>query len=175
MVPTHGERGWEIFQNMLRLSSSEPSKPSETKSVSKGMRIAEAEGKYWQDEFVTYIAVYRVSIHPCTGCSPAELLFGRKFLQKFHNWLHKSGSYTDQEVTDQDKEKKELLKLHADKKRQARYSDIILGDQVLLKRYRVRNLMQPTFQNCILLLNRVEVKWLWNLHKEQCTQETLRS
>lgn len=102
-------------------------------SLEKRMKIAQAEGKDWKDETLTYIAAYRALPHPSTGKSPAELLFGRKIRNRLPNVTPQTVGF-DQEIRDRDAEKKGLSKLYADDKRKARNSDIEVGDTVLVKR-----------------------------------------
>ncbi|KAK7093081.1 hypothetical protein V1264_008732 [Littorina saxatilis] len=99
------------------------------------MKIAQAEKKHWQDEVLKYIAAYRATPHPSTGRSPAELLFNRQI----HTKLPQLKLFTecDQDVRDQDAEKKGLSKMYADDKRNAKASNakasnVNLGDTVLL-------------------------------------------
>lgn len=114
----------------------------QNQSLLKRMKIAQAEGKDWQQEILSYLAAYRATPHPSTGRSPAELLFGRKIRTKLPQLLG-NNDMADQEVRDRDAEKKGLSKLHADEKRNARDSDVMPGDTVLLRREQTGKLDTP--------------------------------
>jgi transposase InsO family protein len=99
----------------------------QNQSLLKRMKIAQAEGKDWQEEILSYLAAYRASPHPSTGYSPAELLFGRKIRTKLPqlNTEMVDNETHDQDIRDRDAEKKGLSKLYADEKRNARPSDVM--------------------------------------------------
>ncbi|KAK7102592.1 hypothetical protein V1264_020788 [Littorina saxatilis] len=103
----------------------------QNQSLVKRMKIAQAEKKHWQDEVLKYIAAYRATPHPSTGRSPAELLFNRQIRTKLPQL--KLFTDFDQDVRDRDAEKKGLSKMYADDKRNAKASDVNLGDTVLLR------------------------------------------
>ena len=104
-------------------------------SIMKRIKIACAEGLPWKRELRKYLLAYRAIPHATTGKSPAELLFGRKLRTKMPDFTWKEESLnTDQEVIDNDNENKAMSKFYADERRNAQYSDIDLGDKVLVKR-----------------------------------------
>ena len=101
-------------------------------SLLKRLRIAQAEGKDWKRELRKYLLQYRAITHSTTSRSPAELLFNRRIRTKMpgtDNGRHP----VDQEVRDCDTECKTVAKLYADERRGARYSDVSVGDQVLVQ------------------------------------------
>ena len=114
----------------------------QNQSLLKRMRIAQAEGKYWQEEILNYLTAYRANPHPSTGRSPAELLFGRRIRTKMPQLPN---DYIDLEVHDRDAEKKGLTKLYADQKRRAVDVDIMPGDTVLLKRDQMSGKLDTPF------------------------------
>ncbi|XP_030849310.1 uncharacterized protein K02A2.6-like [Strongylocentrotus purpuratus] len=103
----------------------------QNQSLEKRMRIAHSEGKDWKEALLSYVAAYRATPHSTTGKSPAELLFGRKIRTKLPVI---SESLNDQEIRDQDAESKGASKLYADSKRGAKPSDVVPGDEVLVRR-----------------------------------------
>jgi hypothetical protein len=82
--------------------------------------------------------------HPVTGRSPAELLFNRKIRTKLPD--NDIQTHIDQEVRDRDCEQKAKSKEYTDVKRNASYSDVVIGDTVLLKQDKA-NKLSTTFEN----------------------------
>ena len=114
----------------------------QNRSLLKRIRIAQIENKDWKEELGAYLTMYRTTPHSTTGVSPAELLFGRKLRTRLPG-LEES-TVEDVEVKDRDSEAKEKGKLYTDKKRQAKPSDVKVGDSVLLKQKSL-NKMTPPF------------------------------
>ena len=98
-------------------------------SLLKRIQIAHAEKQDWKKELTKYLTVYRSLPHPTTGVSPAELLFGRKICTKPPEL---SDVHVEHEVRDRDSEQKSKCKAYADARRNASYSDVLPGDQVLV-------------------------------------------
>ena len=101
-------------------------------SIMKRIRISQAEGKDWKRDLNSYLLVSRSLPQATTGISPAELLYGRKIRTKLPSIVDRP-YYEHQEIRDRDQVNKTKSKLYADSKRHANYSDVSLGDQVLLK------------------------------------------
>ena len=80
--------------------------------------------------------------HNTTGISPAELLFGRKLRTKIPE-LNEREYTSHQAIRDHDAEQKAKSKEHADKIRGAKLSEIMPGDQVLLKQDKSNKLDTP--------------------------------
>ena len=80
--------------------------------------------------------------HNTTGISPAELLFGRKLRTKIPE-LNEREYTLHQAIRDHDAEQKAKSKEHADKIRGAKLSEIMPGDQVLLKQDKSNKLDTP--------------------------------
>ena len=81
-----------------------------------------------------YLTSYRGIEYATPRKSQAELLFHRKLsdLSKDH--------VPDVEVCDRDTEQKGKAKTHADAKRGALYSDVIVGDKVLVRQDKINKL-----------------------------------
>ena len=110
-------------------------------SLMKRIRIAQAEGLDWKRELRKYVTVYRSIEHATTGKSPAELLFNRKIRGKLPDLY---GSHTASlEVRDRDAEQKGKAKLYADERRGARYSQVDVGDTVLIQQDKVDKFTTP--------------------------------
>lgn len=104
----------------------------QNRSMLKSMKIAQAEGKNWRKELVTYLGAYRSTPHSITGKPPGELLFGRSIRTKLPEI--REFVLNDGELRDRDWEKKTGAKIHADLRRGAQESDLMEGDTVLMKR-----------------------------------------
>lgn len=109
-------------------------------SIMKRIRIAQSEGLDWQRELRKYVTVYRGIVHNTTGKSPAELLFKRKMRGKLPDLISVE---TDLEVHDYDAEKKGKYKLYVDEHRKAEYSNIAVGDRVLLRQDKIDKFTTP--------------------------------
>jgi hypothetical protein len=85
-----------------------------------------------------YLMMVRASPHSSTGKSPAELLFGRKFVTKLPDLRvsQAKGRQDILEARESDKKAKEAMKLQKDKGKFVRPHNIGPGDQVLLLRRR---------------------------------------
>lgn len=131
-------------ENGVRLINTVPYWPQhngeverQNRSILKRLRIAQQLGKDWKMELTKYLLVYHSTNHPTTGKSPAELMFGRRIRTKLPQVpLFKTD---DEEVRDKDREQKQKGKEYADVKRKARFSEISVGDCVLMKRMKKSN------------------------------------
>ena len=85
------------------------------------------------EEGTACVVVVRSLPHLTTGVSPAELLFGRKIRTRLPELRDVQ---VELEVRDRDNEQKNKGKMYADNKRKACYSDILLGDKVLVQEER---------------------------------------
>jgi len=92
--------------------------------------------RHWwrKKELGKYVTVYRSIDHSTTGKSPAELLFKRKVRGKLPDI---TTPQRDLETRDTDAERKGKSKIYTDNKSRAKYSDVTVGDQVLLKQDRI--------------------------------------
>ena len=99
--------------------------------ILKRLRIAQVEGRNWQNEIDKYLLMYRSTPHTVTGVSPAELLFKRKIRTKLPELQDFNAD--DLDVRDRDSEKKEKGKIYSDQRRGAKENDIKPGDRVLIQ------------------------------------------
>ena len=112
-------------------------------SLVKRLKIAQAENKPWKEELQKYLLAYRSIPHATTLVSPAELLFNRKIRTKMPMLKERPASGND-ELRDKDAENKGKAKLYQDEKRNAKPSNITLGDKVLVKQDK-RDKLTTTF------------------------------
>ena len=113
-------------------------------SLLKRIQIAQAQGLDWRRELRKYVAKYRGITHSTTGRSPAELLFNRRIRGKLPDLT--GYSREDTEVADRDAEMKGKSKLYADDRRNAKMSNVDLGDVVLVKQDKL-NKFSTTFKS----------------------------
>lgn len=128
------EKGIEHLKTTPKWAQANGEVERQNSSLMKRIRIAQSAGLDWQKELRRYVTVYRSIAHSTTGKSPAELLFNRKMRGKLPE-LHPT--FIDFEVRDRDAEQKQQHKLYADDRRNAEYSEVAVGDKVLLKQEKV--------------------------------------
>jgi len=106
----------------------------QNQSLMKRIRIAFAESKDYKVELRKYVTAYRSVVHPATGKTPAELLYGRVIRTKLPTIAVHTCDDHDQAVRDRDSEAKGLSKLQKDEERGAVESSLEPGDHVLVLR-----------------------------------------
>lgn len=106
----------------------------QNRSILKRIRIAQAERRDWKEDLQTYLLMYRSTPHSVTGVSPAQLLFGREIRTKLPTL--QEHNISDTEIRDRDHERKGKGKIYSDNRRNAKESDVNVGDFVLLKQKR---------------------------------------
>ncbi|XP_068704750.1 uncharacterized protein [Montipora foliosa] len=110
-------------------------------SLTKRIRIAQAEGVNGKKELRRYVTKYRSIDHTTTGKGSAKLLFNRKMRGKLPE-LH-ADCHLDLEARERDAGVKAKTKSYADKAANAKPSDIAVGDQVLVRQERKDKLSTP--------------------------------
>ncbi|XP_069770108.1 uncharacterized protein [Narcine bancroftii] len=123
----------------------------QNQSIEKRLRIAHAEGQNWREALLSYVAVYRATPHATTGKSPTEAFFGRKIHTKMPEIKE---IRDDQEMRDHDAEKKGAAKLYTDSKCGAKYSDIMPGDNVLVRHETGGKLDSPYYHQPYTVVSR---------------------
>jgi len=104
----------------------------QNRSILKRLQIAQAERRDWKQALTTYLLAYRATPHNTTGVSPGELLFGRKLRTKLPDLVNREHKENIM-IRDRDAEQKGKGKLYADERRGAKYSEVELGDKVLVR------------------------------------------
>ena len=102
-------------------------------SLGKRIEIAYAERGDYKSEIYKFMMSYRANVHPATGKSPAEMLYGRRIRTKIP---HISDNVDDIEARDNDAEYKAKSKVYVDNRRGATHSDLVAGDVVLMRNER---------------------------------------
>ena len=136
------ENGVETLKVTAKWAQANGEVERQNSSILKRIRIAQAEGLDWQKELRRYVRIYRGLEHSTTGKSPAELLFGRKVRTKLPEF--RIDGRVDLEVRDRDAEQKGKYAIYADQRRGAQYSNVDIGDQVLVQQDKV-NKFSTTF------------------------------
>lgn len=140
--------------NNITLNSTIPYWPQQNgeverqnRSLLKRLSISQEAKRDWMKDLHEYLLMYRSTPHSTTMKTPSELMFGWNIRDKLPSIYQPKE--VDEELHDQDKEKKEKGKRYADTKRHAKPSDIQVGDKVLLKRQVVANKLSTTFEPTI--------------------------
>ena len=101
------------------------------KNIVKVNKTSIVEKKNLKQELYTFLRSYRATPHSTTGKTPAELMFqARPFRTRIPEI---SPKYNDSDVRERDAKQKLKEKEGADKKRYVKFSDISVGDSVLVR------------------------------------------
>lgn len=115
----------------------------QNRSILKRLTISQNTGRNWIDDLQDYLMMYRTTQHSTTFKTPSEMMFGRNNRDKLP--CITNPVEIDEEMADRDKVEKEKEKVYVDARRNARQSDINIGDSVLIKRFCKLNKLSPTF------------------------------
>lgn len=136
--------------NCIRLTHTTPYWPAangeverQNRSILKALKIGQLNNESTEKSLQQYLYMYTVTPHSVTGVSPAELMFGRRFKDRFPH-VERENMF-DEEVKDRDLVAKYHSKLYRDKRVNAKTSDISIGDQVLMKMQHKPNKLAPNF------------------------------
>ncbi|XP_065094766.1 uncharacterized protein K02A2.6-like [Ochlerotatus camptorhynchus] len=115
----------------------------QNRSILKVLKIGQMKGETLERCLQEYLYMYTVTPHSVTGVSPAELMFGRRFRDKFPQISE--DPILEDEIKDRDLMHKYQAKLYRDKRVNAQESNIGIGDQVLMKQQHRMNKLAPNF------------------------------
>lgn len=113
----------------------------QNKTLLKAIRTAHVEGKDWRKELPKFLSAYRNTPHTVTGVAPNKLIFRYPVKTKIPSFPERDEE--DIRVKDWIKKKKE--KEYADKSRNAKYSQVQVGDRVLVQQPK-ENKLSPAFE-----------------------------
>ena len=113
-------------------------------TLKKSARISKLEGKAIREGVQKTVGSYRATPHPATRESPYMLMFGRELRRKLPEKIVPAGEIPYDQIRQRDAAKKKQMKEYADKRRNARESLIVVGDQVLLKQSKA-DVLTPAF------------------------------
>ncbi|XP_060806004.1 uncharacterized protein K02A2.6-like [Amyelois transitella] len=105
----------------------------QNRDILKRLKISQMENSNWREGLEEYLTMYNSTPHSVTGKPPAELFFKRQFRDKVPMVSDLIRRPEDSDVRDMDKEKKQLGKEYADRKRKAKECNLEPGDKVYLK------------------------------------------
>ena len=95
--------------------------------------LAHAEGRDWKKDLYRFMLNYRATPHCTIGIAPSELLFNRKIQTKLLQIeIDTTLPDTHPNIEEMDKQAKEKMKEHADRRVRAQVSDLKIGETVLL-------------------------------------------
>ena len=104
----------------------------QNRTLLKALKVAEAEGKKWQEELPKFLLAYRSTPQVSTGATLAYLMFGRELKTKLPE-LRRQDSILNQTTKERDWRQKLSHKAYADEKNRASTNAVTPGAQVLLK------------------------------------------
>jgi hypothetical protein len=104
------------------------------KPLMKAIRAAHVENRNWKQEMYKHLRQYRATPHPSTGMSPFELMFGDKPRTRLPqiDTVHPQPE-VDRQVRANDQIAKHKHKWYADKRNNAHFRDMNVGDSVLVR------------------------------------------
>ena len=111
------------------------------KPIMKSIRIANTTNKSWKQELQTFLRMYRCTTHPSRCLSPYELMFGHAARTKLPQLEDTNKNYDI--VNQHDTNKKETMKMYADNKLNAKFSEFKIGDKVYMKQTKINKLSTP--------------------------------
>jgi hypothetical protein len=103
----------------------------QNRSLLKAIRTAHAAKKSWRSELNKYLLAYRSTPHSSTGVTPAKLMFGRELRTKLPQL--ELSLYDNEDIRDRDAMAKDTQTQYYNKKYHTKLSDIVVGDQVLVR------------------------------------------
>ena len=112
--------------------------------LGKVIKTAHIEGRAWQQELYRFFLQYRTTPHTTTQVPPSELLFNRVIRGRLPI-LHKNKFVNRHDEARENEAKKQAYdKQYADKRRNAKWSEIEVADHVLV-RQRKKNKLSTCF------------------------------
>ena len=113
-------------------------------TLKKRARTSKFEGKAIREGVQRTVSSYRATPHPATKESPDMLMFCREVRRKLPERIVPEGEIPYDPIRQRDAAEKKQMKEYADKRRNARESLMVLGDQVLLKQGK-EDVLTPAF------------------------------
>lgn len=105
------------------------------RGILRALKIAKATKEDWRKAIRDYEFMYNTTPHSVTGKAPLELLTGRPVKDLLPSLRTEPFWIRDDETRDNDAIKKMKGKIYADNRRNAKESDIEVGDDVMVKNY----------------------------------------
>ena len=108
--------------------------------LGKALKTAQIQGRPWQQELHRFLLQYRTAPHSTTGVPPAELLFNRTVKGKLPILNKRNVVNRHKQARENEALKQQYNKQYADNRRNAKQSDIKIGDSVLVRQKRSNKL-----------------------------------
>lgn len=118
----------------------------QNKTLLKHLKISVLQGQSWAENLDKFLLEYRVTPHTVTGVAPAELLFGRLLKTKLPSLHDRRDPVMDEGIRDHDSIQKLKGKIYADKARNAKPSEVEIGDTVVIQNEK-KGKLDSNFQN----------------------------
>lgn len=135
----------------IRLFNTTPYWPQENgeveiqnKSILKRIRISQNLNRKWKEDLLDFLLMYRSTPHSVVHKTPSELLFGGRTIRDKLPQFSEDQLF-DEDLRETDALSKEKGKEYADNRRNAKTSNITVGDTVLLKNQHKINKLTPNF------------------------------
>lgn len=100
--------------------------------VNKAMQIAAHEGTDYNEELRMAVRAHNAAVHRVTQVAPEELMYGRKIRRDLPLATETRTAVDLERLRERDAEEKQKAKLHEDRKRQARDTELVVGDAVAI-------------------------------------------
>jgi hypothetical protein len=125
----------------------------QNRTILKSMRIAHSQGKDWKRELYKSLLAYRTTPHETTGETPSKMLFKREIRSKLPEYRE---DHTQRELAarDRDAEQKQKGKDYADQRRNAKESNLEVGDQVLMQQPKRNKLSTRYAENPLVVVDK---------------------
>lgn len=117
----------------------------QNRSLLKRLRISHAMKRDWKKDLEEYLTMYYTTPHTTTGKTPTQLCLGRTIRSKIPSMADVGLGVKDEEVRDEDTKGKLQRKEKEDARRQARVSEIQVGDIVIMKNLHPKNKLSTIF------------------------------
>lgn len=113
------------------------------KNITRALSIGKVEGRPWRQSLSNFAVAYNKTPHSTTGIAPSDMMFNRAVRGLLPGWEREVYRF-DEEMRDQEAERKFKGKLTADGKRHARQSGIRVG---VLIHSRETGKLKPNFDS----------------------------
>ncbi|KAK3092876.1 hypothetical protein FSP39_008235 [Pinctada imbricata] len=116
------------------------------KPLMKAIRSAYISQRNWKQEMYKFLCQYRATPHTTTGHTPYSLLFMREPKTKLPQVSGRSmNTGINEQIRICDSQAKMVMKQNADRKNQAKASDIKIGDTVVLRKENLGNKLTTAY------------------------------
>ena len=108
--------------------------------LSKAVKTAHVQGQIWQQKLYRFLLQYCTTPHTTTKVLPSELLFNRVIRGRLPTLNKNKFVNRHDEARENEAKKQAYNKQYADKWRDAKYSEVQVGDHVLVEQHKKNKL-----------------------------------